>query len=232
MLPVGMEALIRWENKILGNVPPNDFIPMAEESDIIDDIGEWVLEQSCLDLAEIQKEFKDETFTVSVNTSARQFKYHRLSKKVKQCIEQSGIAPSCLELEITERQLIHDFEGAVNELNEITDMGVKLSIDDFGNGYSSFSTLRTIPFDTLKIDRSFIQDITCRSGAFTLVKTITSMTRVLGLNAIAEGIETRAQLNLIKNFAGCKFAQGFYFSRPIPMKNFTEYLSECIEKDS
>ena len=190
------------------------------------------MEQSCLDLAKIQKQFNDDKFRVAVNVSARQFKHHRLLSKVQHCLEISGISPSCLELEVTERQLIHDFEGAVSELDEITDLGVKLAIDDFGNGYSSFSTLRSIPFDTLKIDRSFIQDITSRTGAFTLVKTITSMTRVLGLNATAEGIETRAQLNLIKNFAGCKYAQGFYFSRPIPLNDFTQYLDESTEKTS
>ena len=225
--PVGVEALIRWNNETLGNVPPNDFIPLAEESDLIDDIGEFVMQQACIDLAVIQERIENDKFTMAVNTSARQFKRHKLLGIVKNCIEVSGIAPGCLELEVTERQLIHDFDGAVSELNDIVDMGVKLSIDDFGNGYSSFSTLRSIPFDTLKIDRLFIQDITSRSGAFTLVKTITSMTRVLGLNSVAEGIETRAQLNLLRNFAGCKYAQGFYFSRPIPLKDLVQYVEKA-----
>ena len=225
--PVGAEALIRWKNDTLGNVPPNDFIPIAEDSDLIDDIGEFVMRKACVDLANIQKRIGNDKFTMAVNTSARQFKRHKLLGIVKNCIETSGIAPGCLELEVTERQLIHDFDGAVSELNDIVEMGVKLSIDDFGNGYSSFSTLRSIPFDTLKIDRLFIQDITSRSGAFTLVKTITSMTRVLGLNSVAEGIETRAQLNLLRNFAGCKFAQGFYFSRPIPLNDLIQYVEKA-----
>ena len=225
--PIGAEALIRWKNDVLGNVPPNDFIPIAEESDLIDDIGEFVMRKACKDLADIQKRVGNDKFTMAVNTSARQFKRHKLLGIVKNCIEASGIAPGCLELEVTERQLIHDFDGAVSELNDIVEMGVKLSIDDFGNGYSSFSTLRSIPFDTLKIDRLFIQDITSRSGAFTLVKTITSMTRVLGLNSVAEGIETRAQLNLLRNFAGCKYAQGFYFSRPIPLNDLVQYVEKA-----
>lgn len=229
--PIGVEALIRWNNENLGNVPPNDFIPLAEESDLIDEIGEFVMSKACIDLAVIQEHIGNDKFTMAVNTSARQFKRHKLLGIVKNCIETSGIAPGCLELEVTERQLIHDFDGAVSELNDIVDMGVKLSIDDFGNGYSSFSTLRSIPFDTLKIDRLFIQDITSRSGAFTLVKTITSMTRVLGLNTIAEGIETRAQLNLLRNFAGCKYAQGFYFSRPIPLKDLIQYMEKIDSAD-
>jgi|GEM_PF-2183548 len=231
LTPVGVESLIRWENKLLGNVPPNEFIPIAEESDLIDQIGEYVLRQSCMDLARIQRETGNENFSISVNTSARQFKRHKLFYIVKECLEESGISPECLELEITERQLIHDFEGAASELEDITDLGVKLSIDDFGNGYSSFSTLRSIPFDTLKIDRIFIHDITSRAGAFTLVKTIASMTQVLGLNAVAEGIETRAQLNLLRNFAGCKYAQGFYFSRPIPYEDLIEFIAQSDNQD-
>jgi len=232
LTPIGVEALIRWENPKLGNVPPNEFIPIAEESDLIDEIGEYVLRKSCMDLAKIQKDIGNDNFKISVNTSARQFKRHRLFYTVKECLEESGIAPECLELEITERQLIHDFDGAASELDDITELGVKLSIDDFGNGYSSFSTLRSIPFDTLKIDRIFIQDITSRAGAFTLVKTIASMTQVLGLNAVAEGIETKAQLNLLRNFAGCKYAQGFYFSRPIPYNELIEYVKENTELEN
>jgi len=230
--PVGVETLIRWENDKLGNVPPNEFIPIAEETDLIDEIGEFVLRKSCLELANIQKTIGNENFKISVNTSARQFKRHQLFYTVKDCLEASGIAPECLELEITERQLIHNFDGAASELDDITELGVKLSIDDFGNGYSSFSTLRSIPFDTLKIDRIFIQDITNSSGAFTLVKTIASMTQVLGLNAVAEGIETKAQLNLLRNFAGCKYAQGFYFSRPISYKELIQYLKTNINSNN
>ena len=221
-----LEALIRWKHPERGYTPPLDFIPLAEENGLIVPLGWWVLEESCRQLALFQARFpRTKPLTMSVNISAKQFSQSDLSQKLKELLESSKIVPGSLELEITESVIMDRGEAAIGRLEELKSLGLRLFVDDFGTGYSSLSYLHRFPIDMLKIDRSFIREIDATGGHTEIVRAIVGLGRNLGLGLIAEGVETEAQLAVIRTL-GCQLAQGFLFSKPLPAAEIEEYLAQ------
>ncbi|MGN6651214.1 sensor domain-containing protein [Trinickia sp.] len=211
---VGMEALVRWLDPEVGLVPPSAFIPVAEESGLIGPLSEWVLREACRQ----NKAWQDEGLPparVSVNLSARQFQQRDIAKLVMSILEETGLEPQYLELELTESTIMRNAEEAVTMLAELHALGIGLAIDDFGTGYSSLSYLKRFPVDRLKIDRSFVSDIGASSDDETITSAIIALAHSLQLQVIAEGVETAAQLDFLKERA-CNEMQGFFFARPMP----------------
>lgn len=220
---IGSEALIRWQHPERGLVPPNDFIPLAEETGLIDQIGQWVLEQACKQNKIWQQDGFTE-LTIAVNLSARQFLNKNLSKDVFSTLIETELAPQYLELELTESLLMYDVESSIELMNTLSNKGISLAIDDFGTGYSSLSYLHRFPIDKLKIDRSFVSPIG-ESNDTIIARTIIALAQEMRLQIIAEGIETEDQLNFLRQF-NCHTGQGYLFSRPIPAQEFTELLQK------
>lgn len=219
---VGCEALIRWNHPGMGQVPPAQFIPVAEHSNLIVEIGEWVMREVCRQARIWQDQGLN--LKVSFNVSARQFmRPDELLQTLRRAINDSGVTPSMMELELTESLLL-DPQGMSEVLNEISAMGVSLALDDFGTGYSSLSYLRRFPIHILKIDRSFVSDADHDANDAEMVKTIIGMAHNLRMSLVAEGVETAAQAQLLKA-EGCEVAQGYYFSRPVPVKEFNALLT-------
>ena len=211
---VAVEALIRWNHPSRGLVPPLEFIPVAEESDLIVQIGRWVLQEACHQVSAWQREFpSDPPLTVNVNVSGKQFQHPRLVEEVAEVLRTSGIAPSSLTLEITESLLIQDTEGAVARLRELKALGVQVAVDDFGTGYSSLGYLQRFPIDTLKIDKAFVDAIGVGAEGSAIVRAIISLGESLSMGVSAEGIESAEQLALLQDLR-CDLGQGFYFSKP------------------
>jgi len=218
---VGAEALIRWRNPILGNVTPDEFIPIAEHTGLIVSIGKYVIEQALGFLSEWQ-DAHQENYTMAVNLSPRQFRDKGLMDFIKKSLDGADIKPGDLEFEITEGVLMIGKSYIDAALHELHTLGVKLSMDDFGTGYSSLSYLRKYAFDVLKIDRSFVSGITLKKSDCDLVKATIAMAHSLGLCVVAEGVETREQLALLDEL-GCDMVQGFYFSKPITAINLISF---------
>jgi diguanylate cyclase (GGDEF)-like protein len=210
----GFEALVRWQHPQKGMIPPASFIPLAEETGLINEIGAWVLEAACRQ-ARAWHDAGLRDFSVGVNISARQFAGSDLPALVRDTIERAGIDPRCLDLEITESVAMHDVEGTIATLRTLKDIGVRLSIDDFGTGYSSLAYLKRFPLDRLKVDRSFVTQINVDEGSAALARGVIALAKGLGLKAIAEGVETPQQRHLLERF-GCDQIQGFLISRPQP----------------
>ncbi|MGY4616412.1 diguanylate cyclase (GGDEF)-like protein [Bradyrhizobium sp. USDA 4472] len=206
----GFEALLRWQHPTRGLVPPDQFIPLAEEIGLIAPLGEWVLNRACEQAASWPNEFK-----VAVNVSPTQFRDPGLTNVIADALATSGLAPHRLELEITESVLLGNNSETIAMLHELKARGLRIALDDFGTGYSSLSYLRSFPFDKIKIDQSFVRDATATKGSKLIVRAITSLARSLGMTTTAEGVETVEQLNEMKA-EGCNEAQGFLFSRPVP----------------
>jgi EAL domain-containing protein (putative c-di-GMP-specific phosphodiesterase class I) len=221
---VGLEALIRWAHPERGLIPPMDFIPLAEENGMILPIGDWGLAEAC---SQIQKWCLDDprngTLRVCVNLSARQFSREGLADHVEALLHQSGISSRQLGLEMTESSLIPNIHTAMEVLGCLHRLGVSLSMDDFGTGYSSLSYLHSFPFDVLKIDRSFVGRMTTGEQPLQIVRTIIELARVLGMDVVAEGIETLEQYRLLRQL-GCRFGQGFLFARPMSAEATTQAL--------
>ncbi|CAH1086749.1 EAL domain-containing protein [Candidatus Nitrotoga sp. 1052] len=220
---IGAEALVRWDNPLYGKVLPAQFIPIAEENGLIPPIGEWVLREACRQNQEWRK-LGLMKITMAVNLSVVQFRQKNLGEIIKAILHESGLAPSGLELEITEGVVMQDAEAAILLLEEMKEMGLKLSVDDFGTGYSSLSYLKRFPIDKFKIDQSFVHDLTTDTDDAVIVSTIISMAHSLKLKVIAEGVETAEQLAFLKQ-QGCDEIQGYYFSQPISAEQFTKLLS-------
>jgi diguanylate cyclase (GGDEF)-like protein/PAS domain S-box-containing protein len=216
----GAEALLRWHNPTLGNITPDEFIPIAEQTGLIVPIGKYVIEQALGVLSEWQT-IHQQDFTMAVNFSPRQFRDKELISFVEKSLRDTNIRPKNLELEITEGVLMIGKSYIDESLLELHKLGIKLSMDDFGTGYSSLSYLRQYAFDVLKIDRSFINGITLNNEDYDLVKATIAMAHSLRLAVVAEGVEMREQLNLLKEL-DCDYAQGYYFSRPIPAKELIQ----------
>lgn len=219
---VGAEALLRWNNPQMGIIEPNRFIPVAEETGLIIDIGRWVLNEACRQAAVWLKKGNPE-FRISVNVSPRQFRDGKLVNTVVKAIIENNLPPHCLELELTENLLVEDAPMTSFTLRELKQMGALLSIDDFGTGYSALSYLKRFSFDTLKIDRSFVKDMTTDKQDAALVAAIIAMARSLELGVIGEGVETAEQLDMLQKHR-CELAQGFYYSPPISADDFGVYL--------
>lgn len=221
---IGVEALVRWQHPELGMVSPAQFIPMAEETGLIVPLGEWVLRTAC---AQMKAWHRDgfSTLRVAVNLSARQFRQQDVVAMVSGVLEETGLDPSGLELELTESLLVQNVEAGIQTLKALSGMGVQLAIDDFGTGYSSLNYLKRFPIDRLKIDQSFVRDITHDPGDAAIVTAIISLSHSLRLKVIAEGVETEAQLAYLR--AGqCDEMQGFYFSRPLPVEEMEQLLRD------
>jgi diguanylate cyclase (GGDEF)-like protein/PAS domain S-box-containing protein len=211
----GFEALVRWNHPERGMIPPGEFIAIAEESDLILLLGRWVLRESCRQLAEWKANLVSATsLTVNVNVSSRQLSDARLMEDVETALADSGLDPGCLALEITESSIMGNGEQTLATLDRLKKMGVRLQIDDFGTGYSSLSYLQRLPFDALKIDRSFIRDLGTDVGSVDILKAILALARSLKLEVIAEGVETKEQLAKLRHL-GCNLFQGFLFSKPV-----------------
>ncbi len=211
---VAVEALVRWKTEDSGTVMPGDFIGLAEETGLINEIGEWVLREGCRQAREWQDMGLSKERRMAINLSARQFSDKGFLDMVNRVLADTGLAPQCLELEITESQVMRQTEGMIQLLNKLSEMGVQLAIDDFGTGYSSLSYLKRLPIEKLKIDQSFVRDITVDPNDTAIVVAIINMAKSLELQTIAEGVETAGQLALLKA-KGCQVGQGFFFSTPL-----------------
>lgn len=219
---VGIEALLRWQHPELGLVPPGQFIVLLEETGMISQVGEWVLKEAIQQL-KLWQDAGINSISVSVNLSGRQFDEAVLPKKITRMLDSLHLEPNYLELEITESLLMRNTSQSLKMLQELSDVGVRLSIDDFGTGYSSLSYLKRFPINTLKIDRSFIRDVTSNPDDTAIVKAIIAMARSLRLDVIAEGVETQEQLMFLKD-QNCSCVQGFLYSKPLPADEMKKFL--------
>ncbi|HEX3558397.1 MAG TPA: EAL domain-containing protein [Pyrinomonadaceae bacterium] len=218
------EALVRWRHPERGLVMPSEFVPVAEETGLIIPLGQWVLTEACRQMREWQKFFRvDESVTMSVNLSGRQFSQADLIEQISSALRDAGLRPGCLKLEITESMVAENMDTAIDMLTQLRDLGVGLSMDDFGTGYSSLSYLHRFPIDTLKIDRSFVTQMTDNTENAEIVRTIVTLARSLDMKVIAEGVETREQLRRLGDLE-CDYGQGYLFSKPVAAAQAVEFL--------
>jgi diguanylate cyclase (GGDEF)-like protein/PAS domain S-box-containing protein len=212
---VGFEALVRWNHATRGTVYPMEFIPLAEETGLIVKIGEWILREACRELKELQTRIPSQPpLKMSINISGKQFADENLADIVSGILQETGVAPHTLAIEITESMLMEDVDVAIATMNRLRSMGVHIHIDDFGTGYSSLSYLHSLPIDALKIDRSFISKLTVQGGNQEIITSIISLAKSLNFDVIAEGVELDHQLDQIKGL-DCQFGQGFLIARPM-----------------
>jgi len=219
----GFEALLRWRHPVRGLVSPAQFVPVVEENGLIETIGAWALGEACRRLRDWQQDFDDQ-LTMSVNVSAVQFTDGGLVDVVTRALAETGIAPASLKLELTETAVMADAESALAAFAQLKALGVRVSLDDFGTGYSSLSYLRRLPIDTLKIDRSFVSKLDCHNDKRQIVEVVMTLARVLGLDVVAEGVETEAELALLRAM-GSDLVQGFYYYRPLAPEAVTLVLA-------
>lgn len=220
--PVGAEALLRWHHPHMGMISPARFIPVAEETGLIELIGEWVLRAAC-EQNRLWRESGLMPGRIGVNLSARQFRHADLALRVVQLLKETGLDPQHLELELTESMLMEDVDAAVATMTCLKDYGVSIAVDDFGTGYSGLSYLKRFPIDTLKIDQSFVREITSDPASAAIADAIIAMAQRLNLDVIAEGVETPEQCRLLRE-SGCRYMQGYLFARPVPTEDLTKLL--------
>jgi EAL domain-containing protein (putative c-di-GMP-specific phosphodiesterase class I) len=219
---VGVEALVRWFHGELGLISPAEFIPLAEETGLILELGRWVLGTACAQVRRWQGQGFSE-LRLGVNLSGRQFQEADLVHGIAQALERTGLDPRDLDLELTESSIMRDPEQAVAKLQALSRLGIRLSIDDFGTGYSSLAHLKRFPIKALKIDQSFIRDITTEPNDAAIAQAIIALAESLRLKVVAEGVETREQLDLLRRFR-CDEMQGYLFSKPLPPDDLLELL--------
>ncbi len=224
----GAEALVRWNHPALGSISPGEFIPIAEQNGLMPVIGQWVLE-TALKQASIWQQEELADFEIAVNLSAQQFQDERLVQLVQETIRRSGVSPARVELELTESMLMVDQQKTIDLLSRLTDLGLKLAIDDFGTGYSSLSYLSRFPVDTLKIDRSFIKDLAHKADDRNIAKTIIQLAKTQNMKIVAEGVESREQLDLLLGWK-CDLIQGYYYSKPLPGKEFYQWSQSHMQR--
>ena len=220
---IGAEALLRWNHPTKGFIPPSLFVPAAEESGLIFPLGEWVLYAACRQLAHWAQDNALSSLTMSVNVSPRQFYQTNFVEQVQQALQVTGAKPSLLELELTEGMLLTDVDDTIRKMVQLKAMGVIFSLDDFGTGYSSLSYLKRLPLDKLKIDQSFVREVESSVNDAAIARSIIALGHSLGLQVIAEGVETEAQRAFLAA-NGCSYWQGFYFSRPQPANKFEAWV--------
>ena len=220
---IGAEALLRWRHPELGNISPDEFIPLAEESGLILPIGEWVMRSALQQLKEWQRAGYPQ-LRMAVNLSAVQFRHRDLAALVARVLVGVAVAPEFLELELTESVAMHDPQGAISIMEDLHQLGVRMSIDDFGTGYSSLSYLKKFKVSKLKIDRSFVRDIHTDPEDRAIVSAVIGMAQQLGMSTIAEGVETAEQLAFLRA-QGCCEVQGYFFAKPMPAAEFVAFLS-------
>ena len=219
---VGMEALVRWNHPVKGLITPAEFVPLAEETGIINEIGLWVMVSSCLQAQSwLTQGYKQ--LTVAVNLSGVQLQRGNVIRQVEQVLEETQIDPTMLELEITESTIMSNPERVIDILKKLKDIGVKLAVDDFGTGYSSLNYLKKFPIDELKIDAAFVRDVETNSDDRAIIKSIIALAKTMKLKVVAEGVETRKQEEILKQF-GCDYIQGYYIGRPLCAENFERQI--------
>jgi EAL domain-containing protein (putative c-di-GMP-specific phosphodiesterase class I) len=223
---VGMEALLRWQHPSKGLVSPDEFIPLAEDTGLIVPIGRWVIEEACAQNKAWQRAGMPH-LRVAINISAVQFKQKDLLDTIKYALETSGLSPEFLEVEVTETVVMQNASQAIVTLEKLSEMGIHVSIDDFGTGYSSLSYLKRFPIDKLKIDRSFIREISSDRDDAAIVRATIALAHNLRLRVIAEGVETEDQLQFLRAL-GCDEYQGYYKSKPLPANEFARQMRSEI----
>ncbi|BBD06860.1 EAL domain-containing protein [Desulfovibrio ferrophilus] len=216
---IGAEALVRWNHPVRGLIPPDEFIPVAEDTGQIGLLGEWVLRNACKRYHELAKRADHEHFMLAVNISGLQLSKRGLVSQVEDVLQKTGVPPQLLKLEITETAAMGNVEKTIPKLSRLRDLGVRLAIDDFGTGYSSLSYLHSFPIDTIKIDQSFVGGMAPDNENMEIVRTVLTLADVLGMDVVAEGVETEEQAALL-NSMGCRRGQGYLFSRPLPFEDF------------
>jgi EAL domain-containing protein (putative c-di-GMP-specific phosphodiesterase class I) len=221
-LITGAEALLRWRHPQRGIVMPDEFIPLAEETGLILEIGEWVLREACRQILDWRKQGLAMEL-VAVNLSARQLQQEDLVERIGGIIRESGVSPDLIQLEITEGAVLKNVDYAIAMLRQFGEMGIGIALDDFGTGYSSLTYLKRFPVDAVKIDRSFVRDLEHDASDATIVSTVIAMAENMHLNVIAEGVETEQQLEFLRQ-RGCSEYQGYLFSRAVPPDEFAELL--------
>ncbi|GGA12746.1 hypothetical protein GCM10008018_67210 [Paenibacillus marchantiophytorum] len=222
---VGIESLIRWNNTVLGHVPPCDFIPIAEECGLIHHIGEWVIREACKQNMKWQEAGLPKMF-VAVNLSRRQFNDTGLCSRIEKILAETGLQPRYLELEITESMSM-DVNLAADALTQLKNLGIRIAMDDFGTGYSSLSYLKDFPIDKLKIDQSFIKGLKQKQVNAAIVNTVIAMAKNLNLLVVAEGVETEEELQVLRE-CGCRFVQGYYYSAPVKPAHIEDMLLQDV----
>ena len=227
---IGAEALIRWDDEQLGEVSPEEFVPLAEESGLIVDIGNWVFDTALADVKKWRQSSDHEDFYIAINLSSRQFRGKDIVKTISDYLKKYDLPGESLELEITERLLMKDVPHVINILNQFKEMNIRLSIDDFGTGYSSLSYLKRFPFDVLKIDKAFISDIGEDPDDTALCDAIIAMAHSLGLSIIGEGVENKLQFDFLHQ-RGVETIQGYFVSTPMVQEEFLKFIaiSEWLE---
>jgi predicted signal transduction protein with EAL and GGDEF domain len=215
----GFEALLRWNHPTRGRVPPDEFIPLAEDTGLIVEIGKWVLRQACAEAKTWPSGLR-----VAVNVSPVQFRDKTLVSAVVSALAASGLRPDQLELEITETVLMHNNDSTMATLHQLQGLGVRISMDDFGTGYSSLSYLRSFPFDKIKIDQSFVRDLTEKPDSIAIIRAVAGLGHSFGMTTTAEGVETQEQLDQMRA-EGCTDVQGYFYSRPVPASAIAQLLA-------
>ena len=224
---IGAEALLRWHSKELGSVPPSEFIPIAEDTGLIHEIGKWVLHQAMSDVARWRSEgLWRERWRISINVSPVQFSLFNLVEDIETALHETGLPAELVDIEITENMLMNNVERAIEKMSSIRRLGASLSVDDFGTGYSSLRYLKDLPIDRLKIDQSFARDLTADVNNEAIVRAVIAMGDALKLSVLAEGVETQIDFNCLEAM-GCYTYQGYYFSRPISARQFRDY---CVKQ--
>jgi EAL domain-containing protein (putative c-di-GMP-specific phosphodiesterase class I) len=224
---VGAEALVRWQHPKLGLLPPFDFLEVAEKTDLIIEIDKWVFRK----VANLVTEWKQaginlENLMISVNFSARMFYKTDLAEQLQEILDETECKPEQLLLEITERDMMRDFETCSRTIEKLRARGYKIAIDDFGTGYSSLAMLKNLSADCIKLDRSFIQDVNTSKLDYEITSAILKLAQVLNLSVIAEGVETESHVDTLRKI-GCRCAQGYYFARPLPVPDWLEYIAKA-----
>jgi len=228
---LGVEALARWQHPELGNVPPGDFIPIAEETGLIVPLGAWVLVEACKQARQWQRNRPyEKAIYVSVNVSARQFRQPGMVvEQVSAALAESGTDPSMLVLEITESVLMQDRKAVSKELSDLQSLGVRVAIDDFGTGYSALSYLREFPIDMVKMDQSFVDDLSRGAGDAALVRSVVELGEALDMQIVAEGIERQDQLDCLSGLQ-CDVGQGYFFARPLDQSAMSTLLDAQVPR--
>ncbi|NJN76307.1 MAG: EAL domain-containing protein [Synechococcaceae cyanobacterium RL_1_2] len=228
---IGFEALVRWQSPERGFVSPGEFIPLAEETGLIIPLGEWILKQACQQMHQWHQQFSRKIpLIISVNLSIRQFSQPNLVEMVAQTIQETNLAPNSLKLEITESMVMDNVESAIEILESLKDLNLRLSMDDFGTGYSSLSYLHRFPMDTIKVDQSFVRRIKDNGDDSEIARTVVMLGHNLGMDIIAEGIETVNQKQILQSL-DCEYGQGYLFSKPVPVELVPDLLRKIDFKD-
>jgi EAL domain-containing protein (putative c-di-GMP-specific phosphodiesterase class I) len=219
---IGAEALVRWNHPKRGMVSPAAFIPLAEETGLILELGTWVLETACAQLATWSRQERTAQLSIAVNVSAKQLHQNEFAAQVLDILQRTGANPKLLKLELTESLLVTDIEKIIAKMTMLKSMGVGFSLDDFGTGYSSLGYLKRLPLDQLKIDQGFVHDVLIDPNDAAIAKMIIALAATLGLTVIAEGVELQGQLDFLAS-QGCHTYQGYFFSKPLPIAEFESF---------